>query len=149
MRLGSVKHKDTIVIEELYHPDGEVILDYGPNNNWSSDKVKPVTIEIYSPKSEEYKRKGADLSRELAAENNKRPKRAAKSGYTYDELISAEDLLRRQSAIKVKSWTGVRDKDGNELACTPENICMIFKEYDFVHRQVDEAQKDQSAFLEK
>jgi len=141
MKLGAVKHKDSIVLDELFYPSGETIID-----EVTGEKV---TFEVYSPKAKEYRHRAADLSRELATEQKRRHKRAENSGYTYDELEAAEDILRRQAAIKLKSWTGVRDADGEILECTPENAARVFADHDYAQRQVDVAHNDQAAFFEK
>ena len=141
MKLGSVKHKDTVILDELFYPSGETIIDEVTDEK--------VTFEVYSPKAKEYKHRAADLSREIASEQKRRHKRAENSGFTYDELEAAEDVLRRQAAIKLKSWTGVRDEDGEPLECTPENAVKVFIDHDYVQRQVEVAHNDQAAFFDK
>lgn len=141
MKLGSVKVKDTAVIEELYYPNGDVIID--------EDTGNPVTIEILSPDSDRYREIIARRSRDQAAKSRNKPKRAKNSGVTKQELDDAIDLTISLLAEITVSWTGITDEDGKPLECNADNAFKLYSELPFIKRQVEEAHNDASLFFEK
>lgn len=62
--------------------------------------------------------------------------------FTIEEM---EELAIQSAVIRVMSWTGFKE-NGEELACTPENLAYVMKKYSWLREQIKEAAEDLENF---
>ena len=81
---------------------------------------------------------GANKQYAKVTERKFRPHRHASDTGKLSEDTARSVLKEVFAETIVKDWggPGLRDRDGNEMACTPENVLKVFQDLDLIFDQV-------------